>query len=82
MRIKIISECTAEVTLSPKEATLVRSGRVPAIYSPGGMSFHDLPDSGGRALFGGACFVNPERTLNLALDALHAALTHGSAHSK
>lgn len=74
MRVKIIMDCQAEVRLSPREVALVRGHRVPAIYSPGGMSLVEMPDDQGRAKFGGAVFVNAEACLNSALDAFRDAL--------
>lgn len=73
MRVKIIHESKAEIILTAAEIAAVKSRRVPMIYSPGGMGPDDT-FAGNLGYFGGACFVDAERKLNLCLDQFSAAL--------
>jgi hypothetical protein len=76
MKIKLHST-TADVTMTAREAKIVRSGAVPMIYSPGGMGLDGYPPAeGGTVRFGGACFVNIEANLRASLDAFRAALAN------
>jgi hypothetical protein len=81
MRAKIIHEAKAEIILTNAEIAAVKSRQVPMIYSPGGMGPTDTFE-GNRGYFGGACFVDAERNLNLCLDQFRVALGAAIAKAK
>lgn len=74
MRSKILHDSGARVTLTNREAMLVRTRRVPMMYSPGGMGPDTPADGCNVVAFGGACFVDARRKLVAALAAFKAAL--------
>lgn len=78
MRYKIVSNITAMVTLTAREADLVRARRVPMIYGRGGLSPHPIETPTGPVTikFGGATFVDPRARLIEALGLFSEALSN------
>jgi hypothetical protein len=70
---------TATITLTAREAQIVRMGDVPLIYAPGGMGpgevTFQMAQTGGMVRFGGACYVNTEENLRACLIKFEAAVS-------
>ena len=74
MRVKIIHEAKAWVTLTDRERTALQARRVPMIYSPGGMGPGNLEPGSNVVTFGGPCYVDPAPKLDACLAQFRAAI--------